>query len=80
MDSLLMPLLFLTNIKPWSLIFLAILFLMDRSQIVKADVGGLIKCKDSAVSQKRLAGSIKTLRERLINYEEATSAYLAFKK
>ena len=50
---------FMTNMKLCSLILLTMLFLMGTPQLVQADVGGLIKCKDSAVYQKRLAGSIK---------------------
>ena len=75
-----MPFFFMTNMKSWSLILLAMLSLMGTPQLVKADVGGLVKCKDSTVYQKRLDGSIKKLKERLSNYEEATPAYLALKK
>ena len=75
-----MPFFFMTNMKSWSLILLAMLSLMGTPQLVKADVGGLVKCKDSTVYQKRLDGSIKKLKERLTNYEEATPAYLALKK
>jgi hypothetical protein len=52
--------------KPCSLIFLAMLFLMGMPQSVQADVGGLVKFKDSAVYQKRLAGSIQNLRDVLL--------------
>ena len=66
MNSLLMPFFFMTNMKSRSLILLAMLSLMGTPQLVKADVGGLVKFKDSAVYQKRLAGSIQNLRDVLL--------------
>ena len=47
---------------------------------VKADVSGLVPCKDSAVFQKRLDGSVKKLTGRISNYEPGTPAYLALEQ
>jgi photosystem I subunit 3 len=66
--------------KSWFLFLLATLFFIGTPQLVQADVGGLLQCKDSAVYKKRMDGSVNKLTERLSNYEEDTPAYLALKE
>jgi photosystem I subunit 3 len=43
----------------------------------KADVSGLVPCKDSASFNKRLESSVKKLKTRLAKYETATPPALA---
>ena len=66
MESLLMSFFFMTNMKLCSLILLTMLFLMGTPQLVQADVGGLVKFKDSAVYQKDSLEVLKNLRNVLL--------------
>jgi photosystem I subunit 3 len=63
--------------KRWFISALTFALLAGTPDLVKADVSGLVPCKDSAVFKKRLDGSVKKLTARLENYEEGTPAYLA---
>ena len=57
--------------------FLALFTFFNAVDVASADVSGLVLCKDSAVYQRRLEGSVKKLTGRLANYEPGTPAYLA---
>ena len=63
--------------KRWFLSFLTLTIFVVTPDLAKADVSGLVPCKDSAVFKRRLDGSVKKLSSRLTNYEEGTPAYLA---
>ena len=66
--------------KNWLLSFLTFTIFLGTPQLASADVSGLVPCKDSAVFQRRLDGSLKKLTSRLTNYEEGTPAYLALQE
>lgn len=51
--------------------------LSSSSIDVKADVAGLVPCKDSAAFSKRLQSSVRKLQTRLAKYEAATPPALA---
>ena len=63
--------------KRWLFFPLIFTFLASTPTAASADVAGLVPCKDSAVFQRRLEGSVKKLTGRLANYEEGTPAYLS---
>ena len=63
--------------KRWLFFPLICTFLAATPTVASADVAGLVPCKDSAVFQRRLEGSVKKLTGRLANYEEGTPAYLS---
>ena len=66
--------------KYWISSFIAFTVFIATPQDALADVSGLVPCKDSAVFQRRLDGSLKKLTSRLTNYEEGTPAYLALQE
>lgn len=53
------------------------LYLFNTPLDVKADVAGLVPCKDSASFNKRLDSSVKKLKNRLSKYEAGTPPALA---
>ena len=67
----------LNSMKRWLFFPLICTFLAATPTVASADVAGLVPCKDSAVFQRRLEGSVKKLTGRLANYEEGTPAYLS---
>ena len=60
--------------------FIAVITWFNTVDVASADVSGLVLCKDSAVYQRRLEGSVKKLTGRLANYEPGTPAYLALEQ
>nr|YP_009392792.1 photosystem I reaction center subunit III [Caloglossa intermedia]ARW61354.1 photosystem I reaction center subunit III [Caloglossa intermedia] len=64
-----------------NILFLCILSFVLASPIsIRADVAGLVPCKDSAQFSKRLANSVKKLQTRLAKYDEGTPPALAIKE
>lgn len=59
------------------LVFFAFISFFGTSELVSADVSGLVPCKESLVFKKRLEDSVKKLTLRLANYEVGTPSYLA---
>jgi len=66
--------------KRWFSILLAFSCFLTTPKTAFADVSGLTPCKDSAVFERRLNGSVKKLTTRLEKYEEGTPAYLALEQ
>lgn len=64
-----------------NILFVYILFFLFISPtIIKADVAGLVPCKDSVQFNKRLNNSVKKLENRLAKYNENTPPALAIKE
>jgi len=47
---------------------------------VKADIAGLVPCKESVVFQKRLQNTVQKLETRLSKYQDETPPFLAIQK
>jgi photosystem I subunit III len=60
-----------------SIISIVYLLFSFHPNKVKADIAGLIPCKDSAIFNKRLQGSIRKLESRLSKYSPSTPPALA---
>nr|YP_009297138.1 photosystem I subunit III [Porphyridium sordidum]AOM66481.1 photosystem I subunit III [Porphyridium sordidum] len=61
------------------LFFIISLVMFDTHQ-AKADVAGLVPCKDSKEFSRRLDLSVKKLEQRLKKYDQGTPPYLAIQK
>ena len=61
-------------------ILLALAFFFSNIQIASADVGGLVKCSDSAAFNKRLNASVKKLEVRANKYENDSPPALALQQ
>ena len=63
------------------ILFLVTLVLFNINLLAaKADIGGLTKCSDSPIFQKRFKASVKKLEQRVSKYEKNSPASLALEQ
>nr|YP_009237289.1 photosystem I subunit III [Wildemania schizophylla]AKS28336.1 photosystem I subunit III [Wildemania schizophylla] len=59
---------------------LLVLLALSNPKLAKAEVAGLVPCKDSAAFNKRMVNSVKKLQARLAKYDADTPPALALNK
>ena len=62
------------------LILLVVVLITLMPNTAFADIGGLIKCSESSIFNKRLKASVKKLEQRMNNYETDTPPALALQQ
>ena len=68
------------SIKKITLFLIGFYLVYADIRIVKADIGGLVRCSDSPIFKKRLKTSVKKLEQRIGKYETNSTAALALEQ
>jgi len=68
------------SIKKITLFLVGFYLVYADIRVVKADIGGLVKCSDSPTFNKRLKTSVKKLEQRIGKYETNSPAALALEQ